>query len=232
MKKHVKLSVALGSFALCVLLKSILPSTATKEVMLTDKVSVPTGKTVVNTINLGEYLGMDDNTEVQSDLPPEVEEAVAVFRERQAEFSDLTMPENVTYDVELIEFEHVAPVMAETSSGFGYRVHPLENVTKFHYGTDYAANAGDDIVCFAEGIVTVVDENDGYGKHIRIEHRDGFESFYAHCSKIYVSQGQYVKPGEKIALVGSTGQVTGPHLHFELIHNGLHTNPEFYLTDS
>jgi len=232
MKKQVKLSIALGSFAFCVLLKSILPGASSREVMLTNQVSVPTGKTIVNTINLGEYLGLEDSAAAQTQLPPEVEEAVAVFWERQAEFSDLAMPDDVTCDVETMEFEHVAPVAAETSSGFGYRIHPLENVTKFHYGTDYAANSGDDIVCFAEGIVTVVDENDGYGKHIRIEHKDGFESFYAHCSKIYVSQGQYVQPGEKIALVGDTGQVTGPHLHFELIHNGLYTNPEFYLTGS
>ena len=152
-----------------------------------------------------------------------------MFLEQQQEYSDLTVPANVTYDVNTIDFEYVAPVAAETSSGFGYRMHPLENVRKFHFGTDFAANSGDDIVCFAEGTVKTVEENDGYGKHIRIEHKDGYESLYAHCSKVYVSEGQYVQAGEKIALVGATGQVTGPHLHFELLHNGVYTNPEFYL---
>ena len=225
MKKQVKLGIALGTFSMCVLLKSIFPGSTSKEISLTEKVSVPVGKTVVNTINLAEYLGM----EAGSALPPAVEEAVSVFMEQQMEYADLAVPANVTYDVTEINFEYMCPVAAETSSGFGYRIHPLENVRKFHFGTDFAANSGDDIVCFAEGIVKVVDENESYGKHIRIEHEDGYESLYAHCSKIYVSDGQYVKAGEKIALVGATGQVTGPHLHFELTHNGIYTNPEFYL---
>lgn len=228
MKKQVKLSIALGTFAFCVLLKSFFPGTSEKDSIPTNKISIPEGRTVVNTINLGEYLGIED-TPVSADLPPAVEEAVAVFLQRQEEFSDLSLPDNVSYRVDSIPFEYVSPVSAETSSGFGYRMHPLENTTKFHYGTDFAADSGDDIVCFAEGIVTVVDEDDSYGKHIRIEHKDGYESLYAHCSKVYVSTGQYVQPGEKIALVGATGQVTGPHLHFELTHNGIYTNPEFYL---
>jgi len=229
MKKQVKLSIALGTFTICVLLKSFFPGTADKDAIPTNNISVPAGRTVVNTINLGEYLGMENAAPVMADLPPAVEEAVAVFLQSQEEFSALSLPDNVTYDVNVIPFEYVSPVIAETSSGFGYRMHPLENTTKFHYGTDFAADSGDDILCFAEGIVPVVDEDDGYGKHIRIEHKDGYESLYAHCSKVYVSTGQYVQAGEKIALVGATGQVTGPHLHFELTHNGVYTNPEFYL---
>lgn len=227
MKKQVKLSIALGSFAFCVLLKAILPGTGDPKILPTNKISVPAGRTVVNTINIGEYLGQE--TAAEAGLPPEVEEAVAVFLEQQKPFSSLSLPDDVSYDVNVIPFDYVTPVIAETSSGFGYRVHPLDNITKFHFGTDFAADSGDDIVSFAEGIVTDVGEDDSYGKHIRIEHKDGYESFYAHCSKIYVANGQYVQAGEKIALVGDTGQVTGPHLHFELTQNGVYTNPEFYL---
>lgn len=229
MKKQVKLSIALGTFAFCVLLKTLIPGAGEPKIIPTNKISVPSGKTVVNTINLGEYLALDNSTVSAANLPPAVEEAVAVFLEQQSPFSDLGLPEDVSYDVNVIPFDYVTPVIAETSSGFGYREHPLEHITKFHFGTDFAANSGDDIVSFAEGIVTVVGEDDSFGKHIRIEHKDGYESFYAHCSKIYVSNGQYVQAGEKIALVGDTGQVTGPHLHFELTKDGIYTNPEFYL---
>ena len=167
--------------------------------------------------------------ETDASLPESVQEAVAVFLEQQSAYSDLAIPANVTYDVYALPFAYETPVVGKTSSGFGYRVHPLEGVTKFHYGTDFAANSGDDIHAFADGVVLTVAENDGYGKFIKIDHGGGYVSLYGHCSKIYVSEGQAVAAGEKIALVGATGKVTGPHLHFELTRNGVYMNPEFYL---
>lgn len=230
MKKQVKLGIAVGVFLTAVVLKMIFPGSAEEQDTKDAGAQELTGKIAVNTINLGEYLGVpEEASPVTTDLSPAVEEAVAVFMQQQQEFSDLALPVNVTYDVHDLPFPYVSPVTATTSSGFGYRVHPLEHVTKFHYGTDFAADSGDDIVSFAEGIVVEVSEDEGYGKHIRIEHDDGYESLYAHCSTIYVTEGQYVQAGEKIALVGATGQVTGPHLHFELTQDGVYTNPEFYL---
>ena len=94
---------------------------------------------------------------------------------------------------------------------------------------DLAANSGDDIVCFASGTVTEVGENGTSGKFLRVEHEDGYATMYAHCSQIYVEEGQKVNAGEKIALVGATGKATGPNLHFELTHDGVYLNPAFYM---
>jgi murein DD-endopeptidase MepM/ murein hydrolase activator NlpD len=185
---------------------------------------------VVVTINAGELLsGTEDSTEESVQLPPAVEEAIETFLESQEPFEDLAIPADVTYEAELPDFEYVSPVAAECSSGFGYRVHPLENLTKFHYGTDLAAQSGDDIHCFADGTVTEVGQNETMGKFIRVSHADGYASLYAHCGTVYVAKGQSVAAGEKLGLVGSSGKVTGPHLHFELTKNGVFLNPAFCL---
>ena len=187
----------------------------------------PAAEPVTVTINAADYLKQDANL-VEADLPAAVEEAVETFLSDQEPFSSMAIPADATYDVVLPEFRYVRPVSARTSSAFGFRVHPLENLTKFHYGTDLAAISGDDIVSFADGTVTEVGQDDTLGHFLRIEHEDGYESLYAHCGTIFARQGQRVSAGEKIALVGISGRVTGPHLHFELTKDGVHMNPEFF----
>lgn len=197
-----------------------------------DSVSTSVSETsmpVVVTINAGELLGAEEPPKEAALLPPAVEEAIETFYESQEPFEDLAIPADVTYDVELPAFRYVSPVSAPCSSGFGYRVHPLENLTKFHYGIDLAAQSGDDILCFADGTVTEVGQNDTMGKYIRVSHEDGFATLYAHCGTVYVSKGQPVSAGEKLGLVGATGKVTGPNLHFELTKDGVYVNPAFYL---
>ena len=198
------------------------------EVSTNIQIDTPLPVTTV-TINAAEFLGKETADLDTASLPEAVEEAVETFLADQAPFNDLAIPANVSYEVDLPSFDFVKPVTARCSSGFGYRVHPLENLTKFHYGADLAAQSGDDIVSFAKGTVSEVGEDEVHGKYICIDHEDGFETMYAHCGTVYVSRGQAVSAGEKIALVGSTGKVTGPHLHFEVKHNGVYLNPEFYL---
>ena len=185
---------------------------------------------VVVTINAGELLGESETKEPEKpELPPAVEEAIETFFASQEPFEELAVPEDVSYEVELPGFRCVSPVDAPCSSGFGYRVHPLENLTKFHYGIDLAAQSGEDILCFSDGTVTEVGQNETMGKYIRVSHEDGFASLYAHCGTVYVSKGQTVSAGEKLGLVGATGKVTGPNLHFELTKDGVYVNPAFYL---
>ncbi|HHU23194.1 MAG TPA: M23 family metallopeptidase [Clostridiales bacterium] len=157
-------------------------------------------------------------------------EAIAAFLETQAEYSDYEVPENVSYTMPPLPFEYTSPIQGHTSSGFGFRLHPIAGSVKFHYGTDFAANSGDDILAFANGVVLASGENDTYGHYLIIGHGEGYETLYAHCSEILVSSGDSVKKGQKIAYVGQTGEVTGPHLHFELIKDGVYLNPEFYLS--
>lgn len=204
------------------------PATAAAVQAKPETTDTASSYTVV-TINAAEFLGGERASRETVSLPAAVEDAVETFLAEQSPYEDLAVPANVSYDVDLPSFDFVKPVNAEVSSPFGYRVHPLENLTKFHYGTDLAAQSGDDVLSFASGTVSEVGEDPDNGKYIRIDHPDGFSSSYAHCGTIYVFQGQAVGKGEKIALVGATGKATGPHLHFELRHNGVYLNPEFFM---
>lgn len=156
----------------------------------------------------------------------EIKEA---FLLAQSDVCDWAPPENVSYEVLSLPFAESTPVSGSTSSGFGYRLHPIHNEIRFHYGTDFAAEAGADINAFADGTVLAAGEDAGYGNYIKIDHGDGYVTLYGHCSQLLVAEGEQISRGQRIALVGSTGQATGPHLHFELIHNGVYLNPEFYL---
>lgn len=167
---------------------------------------------------------------LESSVPSSEQSAkVEEFLEEQSAFADYAVPANVSYDTPVLPFEYSAPCMSSTTSGFGYRDHPLSGVVKFHYGTDLGAYDGDSITAFAYGTVISVQELSGYGLTVMLDHGGGYQTLYAHCSQILVEQGESVDRGDKIALVGHTGDVTGPHLHFELIYNGKYLNPEFYL---
>ena len=163
---------------------------------------------------------------------PQLQAAFAAreaFLNEQAVYSGYAVPANVSYAVSELLFAHASPVAGYTSSGFGYRLHPLENKVKFHYGTDFAANSGTAVCAFADGTVLAAGQDDGYGNYVKIRHADGYTTLYGHCSKLLVRAGETVTMGQEIALVGATGKATGPHLHFELMHDGYYYNPEFYL---
>ena len=163
---------------------------------------------------------------------PQLQAALAAreaFLNEQAVYSGYAVPTNVSYAVSELPFAHTSPVAGYTSSGFGYRLHPLENKVKFHYGTDFAANSGMAVCAFADGTVLAAGQDDGYGNYVKIRHADGYTTLYGHCSKLLVRAGETVTAGQEIALVGATGKATGPHLHFELMHDGYYCNPEFYL---
>lgn len=161
--------------------------------------------------------------------PSETPASVAAFLESQAEFADYAVPANVSYEMPRLPFEYASPVSGYTSSGFGYRLHPLDNEVKFHYGTDFAVWSGTDIQCFADGTVALVGWDAGYGNYVIVEHENDWQTLYAHCSEILVYSGQSVSMGDVIAKSGATGEVTGPHLHFELRKDGTFYNPEFWL---
>ncbi len=182
-------------------------------------------------VSRGEMLAEEAKCEGEEPLIPtaEIPPAVAAFLESQEQYSEVELPENVSYGYEDFPGEMCVPVSGYNSSGFGYRTHPIHGDLRFHYGTDFAAWSGEDIYAFAEGTVTFAGYSDSYGNYITIEHREGWESLYAHCSILYVETGDEVEAGQKIALVGDTGLVTGPHLHFELQREGVYINPEYYV---
>ncbi len=111
------------------------------------------------------------------------------------------------------------------SSYFGERSDPFDGREAFHKGVDFAGASGSSVTAVAAGVVTWAGERSGYGKLIEINHGDGFVTRYAHNERTLVSVGQTVKRGEPVALMGSTGRSTGPHVHFEVLRNGRQVDP-------
>lgn len=115
---------------------------------------------------------------------------------------------------------------ARLSSNFGYRRHPISGYSKLHKGTDFAAPTGTPIYAAGNGVVERASRFGSYGHYVRLRHANGYQTAYAHLSKYGpgIKSGVRVKQGDVIAYVGSTGASTGPHLHYEVIHNGKHQN--------
>jgi len=143
-------------------------------------------------------------------------------------YSMAALPENASLEQRNLGFPHCTPVAGKLSSAFGWREHPVEGGNKFHYGVDLAANAGSDILAFADGDVYASGESSSLGYYLILRHQNGYSTLYAHCSKITATSG-HVAMGEKIAEVGDTGLATGPHLHFELHDGDLNLNPIYYV---
>lgn len=116
------------------------------------------------------------------------------------------------------------PVLGELTSPFGYREHPITGQRDFHTGADLAAPEGTPIGAAYPGEVVEVGESEVYGNYVTLFH-GGFATRYCHCAAITVREGMKLRQGETVALVGSTGMSTGPHLHFELVIQGKNADP-------
>jgi murein DD-endopeptidase MepM/ murein hydrolase activator NlpD len=119
------------------------------------------------------------------------------------------------------------PCDGPVTSGFGYRYHPILHRRKLHTGTDFGAPYGAPIRAAAGGTVLLAQYNHGYGNCVIIDHGSGVTTLYGHASELLVSEGETVTQGQVIARVGATGLATGPHLHFEVRHNGVPVSPPF-----
>lgn len=119
------------------------------------------------------------------------------------------------------------------ASGFGYRMHPIYKIQHLHAGLDFTANTGTPIYATGDGIVETADNlSQGYGNHVVLNHGYGYQTLYGHMSKIAVYAGKHVKRGDVIGFVGSTGLSTAPHVHYEVIKNGVKINPiNFFYND-
>lgn len=115
------------------------------------------------------------------------------------------------------------------SSYFGERSDPFDGREAFHKGVDFAGALGSEVVAVAAGVVTWAGERSGYGKTVEINHGDGYVTRYAHNERMLVHVGETVKRGQPVALMGSTGRSTGPHVHFEVVRNGHQVNPLSYI---
>lgn len=142
------------------------------------------------------------------------------------EISDSSSMNEMELDIQNLKaaYTFIKPIEGIISSGFGARESAYQNVTGYHTGLDIAQEKGTKIKASMGGIVDLVSSQGDYGKHIKIR-CNNVTTLYAHCSKIYVKEGQIVAAGDNIAEVGSTGNSTGNHLHFEIRVNDRFVDP-------
>lgn len=171
----------------------------------------------------------------ESDIPgarPQIGDLSLMLKSLQSQIdlsgSQLSALENVILSRQLGQEIHPEGRPVSTgyiSSGFGERVDPFTGGEEFHEGIDFAAPQGTPIRAVAAGIVTFAGPRGGYGDMVQIDHGNGYSTRYGHAEKVLVHVGETVQRGDEVALLGSTGRSTGPHVHFEVLKNGHEVNP-------
>ncbi len=131
----------------------------------------------------------------------------------------------------LASIPSIIPAQGFITSRFGYRTSPFTGSKQLHKGLDVSAPVGTKIIAPADGKVVFAQRDGAYGLSVEIDHGNGIITRYAHMSKFNVKRGDKIKRGELIGLVGNTGRSTGAHLHYEVIVNGVHTNPMAYIVE-
>ena len=161
----------------------------------------------------------------------ETEEKTSSDEQYGAGGEDLISPrDNASFSPVYLSLPIYKPVDSERiTSRFGYRINPVTNEYGFHSGLDLAAEEGADIYAAFDGVVERADKSPARGNYIFLNSDGNVKTVYCHCSELLVSEGDEVKAGQVIARVGSTGQATGPHLHFEIRINGIYYNPEWVI---
>lgn len=176
----------------------------------------------------GEADGTDIPAEETAAEAADTPDVVAAFLESQSAYAEQSMPENASFAMPELGLACAAPVTAPVTDSFGWRMHPLQGQVKFHYGVDIGAAEGSKIGAFADGTVSAVGDSTSLGLYVILEHENGVQTEYAHCSEILVQPGDSVTAGQAIARVGRSGAVTGAHLHLELRQDGVYLNPAYY----
>jgi murein DD-endopeptidase MepM/ murein hydrolase activator NlpD len=162
----------------------------------------------------------------------ELQDAVGKLEERADVGGDMfTLIESRLFEARLqaLLVPNSAPVDGPVGSGFGFRSDPFTGRAALHSGLDFPAEVGTPIAAAAGGVVVTSEYHGQYGNMVEIDHGSGLATRYAHASKVLVRQGDLVKRGQKVAEVGSTGRSTGPHLHFEVLVEGVPQNPARFL---
>ena len=154
-------------------------------------------------------------------------EARVADREKQLRLLDSLMSRKKLEDARFVAGRPIT--WGWLSSRYGYRSDPFTGRRTWHDGVDLAGKEGSDIIAVAAGVVTWAGERYGYGNLVEIDHGDGLVTRYGHAKSIKAKVGDIVEKGQVIALMGSTGRSTGPHVHFEVLHNGKSRNPEDYI---
>ncbi|MBR4889958.1 MAG: M23 family metallopeptidase, partial [Clostridia bacterium] len=160
---------------------------------------------------------------VQETFSPNVEEPSGE--------TESTTGEKADFSPVFLTVNFISPIKdGKITSKFGYRVSPITNKFSLHKGLDIAAPPNTKIYAVYDGVVIKAKYHKINGNYIVIKHSDNIKTTYNHCNKLLVKEGEKVKRGEVIALVGETGYATGNHLHFEVLLNGKYINPLYVLS--
>jgi murein DD-endopeptidase MepM/ murein hydrolase activator NlpD len=179
----------------------------------------------IDFLNYSGELNLDETFKLIDEVSRQID-----FEKAQYEIISKNMAENQ----KLFEcIPAIVPTNGDyTSSRFGMRIHPILKVRKMHAGMDFVSNVGTPVYATGNGKVISVRRNGGYGLEVVIDHGFGYRTRYAHLSKTLVKKWQKVERGQLIAKTGNSGLSTGPHLHYEVSHNGKKLNPaEFFIND-
>ena len=120
----------------------------------------------------------------------------------------------------------IKPCSGTISDGFGMRMHPILHIKQMHEGIDFTTDIGTPVYATGDGVIDFVGNKEGFGLVVEIDHGFGYETVYGHLSRTLVKEGQKVTRGKEIALSGNSGLSTGPHLHYEVHHDGVALNPD------
>lgn len=170
----------------------------------------------------------NQSTEDLSENDENIGGATEVIQENKEteENNETQLDKDVNYIKQNINF--IIPVEGKISSTFGWRTPTTKTVPKYHTGLDIAADTGTIIKSATDGTVILSSSEGDYGNHLKIQMGE-IIIVYAHCNKVYVSQGDCIKQGQEIAEIGSTGNSTGPHLHFEIRRENRYIDPQLIL---
>ena len=175
------------------------------------------------------------NSQLASDLTMKID-LLAKETYIQAKSYDELLELAKTQEVRMENLPAIQPVLNKdlkrTASGYGMRIDPVYHVRRFHAGMDFSAPVGTDVFATGNAKVVFTGWKQGYGNTVELDHGFGYTTLYAHLYKVLVHNGQNVKRGDVIALVGNTGKSTGPHLHYEVRYQDKPVDPRnFYFYD-
>lgn len=165
--------------------------------------------------------------ELEGQIVSATAEALAIEQSLQSQYDGL-----VEQKAFLAALPTRRPAVGYFTSGFGIRRAPMGGKIKMHEGLDIANHPGTPIRATADGVISFASAKAGYGQTVIIDHGYGLETWYAHTQRILVRSNQRIKRGEAIALLGSTGRSTGPHLHYEVRVNGTPVDPLSYIIEN
>ena len=189
------------------------------------KLSAPKGDSMVG---IGGPARQDDVSREFGEIQQRIDEVrrqIDLRRESQEEIQGILNDQRSLLAAKPVGW----PVKGWLTSSFGMRRDPFNGRRKMHEGLDIASRTGTPVIATADGIVSSVKTEPGYGKVVTIDHGYGYRTIYGHNSKIFAKVGQRVRRGDRIAAVGNTGRSTGSHVHYEVRLNGVPVNPHKYL---